>query len=239
MHIIKPETTDTRFTSRDWLLISLTFATGAIDAISYFGLGKIFSAFMTGNLVFLGFGFAKAGGPQLIPVLCAVAFFSLGAYLGTRTTLHSPANGTWTALVIATMSAVVLCEAAFLVIWIGHDAAPGTNVTNVLISLLGLAMGLQMAAVRALGVPGVFTTAATFTLLAFFGDLAGSRPAAEGPRLAGTLFALILGAYFGGLLFIQAPLYAPALPLGVTILVIIAGLLMARESPKNGSPATP
>jgi uncharacterized protein DUF1275 len=39
---------------RDSLLIALTVASGAVDAISYFGLGKTFSAFITGNMVFLG-----------------------------------------------------------------------------------------------------------------------------------------------------------------------------------------
>jgi uncharacterized membrane protein YoaK (UPF0700 family) len=37
------------------LLVALTVASGAVDAVSYFGLGKIFSAFMTGNMVFFGF----------------------------------------------------------------------------------------------------------------------------------------------------------------------------------------
>ncbi len=44
---------------RDVLLVALTVASGAVDAISYFGLGKIFSAFMTGNIVYLGFGIAE------------------------------------------------------------------------------------------------------------------------------------------------------------------------------------
>jgi uncharacterized membrane protein YoaK (UPF0700 family) len=39
---------------RDLLLMALTFSSGAIDAISYLALGKVFTAFMTGNIVFLG-----------------------------------------------------------------------------------------------------------------------------------------------------------------------------------------
>lgn len=228
MSIIQPETINTQFTRRDWLLMGLTFATGGIDAISYLGLGKIFSAFMTGNLVFLGFGLAKAGEPNLLPVLCAILSFSLGAYIGTTVTLRSPANGTWTPLVFITMTVVTLCEAVFLAIWVAHAANPGAAAVNVLIALYGLAMGLQMAAVRALGVPGVFTTAATFTLLAFFGDLAGSRPVAEAPRLAGTLVALIGGAFAGAVLFAYEPLLAPVLPLVMTAAVMLAGMLLAR-----------
>jgi len=39
---------------RDRLLMALTVSSGAVDAISYLALGKIFTAFMTGNFVFLG-----------------------------------------------------------------------------------------------------------------------------------------------------------------------------------------
>ena len=36
-------------------LIGLTVVTGLVDAISFLGLGHIFTANMTGNVVFLGF----------------------------------------------------------------------------------------------------------------------------------------------------------------------------------------
>lgn len=234
MQIITPETTNTRFTRRDWLLIALTFATGAVDAISYFGLGKVFSAFMTGNLVFLGFGIANAGGPSLLPVLFALGSFTLGAYLGARATRSSPANPVMGATIFATMGVVALLEAIFLAAWIAKAGQPTGASANWLIALLALAMGLQMAAVRALGVPGVFTTAATFTLLAFVGDFAGARPAAEAPRLGGSLAGLVAGACTGGVLFIHAPLFVPALPLGVTALTLLAGFLVARMGRETG-----
>jgi uncharacterized membrane protein YoaK (UPF0700 family) len=41
-------------TVRDLLLNALTLSSGAIDAISFLALGKVFSAFMTGNIAFLG-----------------------------------------------------------------------------------------------------------------------------------------------------------------------------------------
>ena len=43
---------------RDWLLSALTVSSGAVDAISFLALGKIFTAFMTGNIAFLGMGIA-------------------------------------------------------------------------------------------------------------------------------------------------------------------------------------
>ena len=41
---------------RDLLLNGLTFSSGAVDAISFLTLGKGFTAFMTGNIAFLGCG---------------------------------------------------------------------------------------------------------------------------------------------------------------------------------------
>jgi uncharacterized membrane protein YoaK (UPF0700 family) len=37
----------------DLLLSALTVSSGAVDAISFLGIGKVFTAFMTGNIVFL------------------------------------------------------------------------------------------------------------------------------------------------------------------------------------------
>src|SRR5205814_1064525 len=42
------------------LLLGLTVVTGLVDAVSYLALGHVFTANMTGNVVFLGF--AAAGG---------------------------------------------------------------------------------------------------------------------------------------------------------------------------------
>ena len=44
------------------LLLALTLVTGLVDATSYLKLGHVFVANMTGNVVFLGFGIAGAGG---------------------------------------------------------------------------------------------------------------------------------------------------------------------------------
>ena len=97
------ESIDTKVSLRDWLLFALTFSSGAVDAISYFGL-KIFSAFMTGNLVFLGFGIADivgspdlpAGRPPLLGVIFAICAFGAGAYVGTLITGPSTQpSGVW------------------------------------------------------------------------------------------------------------------------------------------------
>ncbi|MCW2649537.1 MAG: hypothetical protein JWR32_513 [Mycobacterium sp.] len=216
---------------RDLFLVALTIASGAVDAISYFGLGKTFSAFMTGNIVFLGFGIAKLKGPALLPVICALSAFAVGAYIGLRiATRRSDEPGSWPGRMSALLILVAISEAGFLAVWSATSGHPTHRIGDVLIALFSLAMGIQTAAVRSLGVQGVFTTAGTFTLVAFAGTLAGSREKAEIPRLVGVLLGLVAGAVGGGLLFLYARSYAPVLPLAVTILVLAAGRTVQRST---------
>jgi uncharacterized membrane protein YoaK (UPF0700 family) len=121
---------------------------------------------------------------------------------------------------------VAIGEAGFLAVWAVTSGQPSTVTTDVLLGLFSLAMGIQTAAVRSLGVQGVFTTAGTFTLVAVVGILAGARPRAEMRRLAGVLIGLVAGAVAGGLLFLHAVSAAPVLPLVITILVALAGCLV-------------
>src|SRR5260370_21189051 len=70
-------------------LLVLTFSTGLIDAVSYLGLGRVFTANMTGNIVLLGFGIAGSGG---LPVVAPLV--SLGAFLAGAATGGGAAGGT-------------------------------------------------------------------------------------------------------------------------------------------------
>jgi uncharacterized membrane protein YoaK (UPF0700 family) len=217
---------------RDLLLVALTVASGAVDAISYFGRGKIFSAFMTGNIVFLGFGIAETDGPDVIPVLVALSIYALGVYLGLRfTSRRAEEPGLWPPAMTVLLGLVVIAEAFFVVGWLATAGHPSAQIAYVFIGLLSIAMGIQTAAVRSLGVQGIFTTAGTFTLVAFVGTFAGSRSRAETPRLAGVLLGLIVGAVAGGLLFLHARIYAPVLPLAITLLVLLTGWTMQRSRP--------
>src|SRR2546427_12249526 len=54
-------TTPSRPDPLPMVLVVLTVTTGLVDAVSVLGLGRVFTANMTGNVVFLGF--AAAGGP--------------------------------------------------------------------------------------------------------------------------------------------------------------------------------
>jgi uncharacterized membrane protein YoaK (UPF0700 family) len=215
--------------TRDLLLVALTFASGAVDAISYFGLGKVFSAFMSGNFVFLGFGIAHIKGP-CFPIILALFTFAVGSFFGLRiATKRSHESGWWPPRMSVLLGLVAIAEAEFLAMWSATAGHPSAHETDILIVLLSLAMGIQTAAVRSLAVQGVFTTAGTFTLVAVTGVLAGARSRTELPRLVGVLVGLVAGAIGGGLLFLSERSYAPAVPLVVTILVILAGRTLQRR----------
>jgi uncharacterized membrane protein YoaK (UPF0700 family) len=57
-------------------LIGLTVVAGLVDAVSYLGLGHVFVANMTGNVVFLGF---RAGGAQDFSV--ALSLLAIGSFM--------------------------------------------------------------------------------------------------------------------------------------------------------------
>jgi len=60
-------------------LLVLTFTTGLVDAVSHLGLGRVFTANMTENIVFLGFGIAGSGGLPVVAPLVSLGSFLLGA----------------------------------------------------------------------------------------------------------------------------------------------------------------
>src|ERR1700758_4751886 len=63
-------------------LLVLTFTTGLVDAVSYLGIGHVFTANMTGNVVFLGFGIAGSGGLPVGAPLISLASFLAGSGSG-------------------------------------------------------------------------------------------------------------------------------------------------------------
>jgi uncharacterized membrane protein YoaK (UPF0700 family) len=66
------------------VLLALTAVTGLVDAASVLGLGRVFTANMTGNVVFLGFAAAGAPGLSLVRSGAAFLAFLVGAVIGGR-----------------------------------------------------------------------------------------------------------------------------------------------------------
>lgn len=215
---------------RDLLLVALTVSTGAVDALSWLVLGKVFSAFMTGNLVFLGFRTGGAAGPSVPRVLAAVLAFAVGAAVAARIVTPTRDSGwVWPRRVTVALGAALAAQAAFLAMWLEVGAQPSSRAADVLVALSALAMGMQTTAIFSLGVRAVFTTAATATWAVLMGDLTGwSQSSGERKRLAAVIAGLLVGAAAGGFLVVHARTLAPAFPLVVSGLVVAAAARASR-----------
>src|SRR5437868_5797713 len=66
------------------LLYAFTAVTGLVDAVSCIGLGQVFTANMTGNIVFLGFASVGVPGLSVLRLLTALVAFLFGALIGGR-----------------------------------------------------------------------------------------------------------------------------------------------------------
>jgi uncharacterized membrane protein YoaK (UPF0700 family) len=209
-------------------LLVLTFTTGLVDAVSYLGLGRVFTANMTGNIVLLGFGIAGSPGlPVVAPLVSLGAFLAgsaaggmLAVSTGDRHAQHiARALGIEIGLVLA---AAITAGAT--------DVRPSTFPGDAVIALLALAMGVRNATVRRLGVPDLTTTVLTMTLTGLAADSRVAGGAGQGSvRRITAVVAMLSGAVAGALLLkisLVPPLLAAA---ALALLVALAYVPIARR----------
>lgn len=202
------------------LMLTLTVVTGVVDAVSYLGLGHVFVANMTGNVVFLGFALAGAKGLSAVAPVVSLTAFLTGAVAGGRIGVRKAAHR-GRLLAVSTGTQAVLMAAATLTAALARDRA-STGVEYTLIVLLGLGMGLQNAVARRLGVPDLTTTVLTLTLTGLAADStpAGGSAPRPGRRLLSVL-AMFTGALAGAQLVLHGQL-AVALALAWLLLLVTA-----------------
>jgi uncharacterized membrane protein YoaK (UPF0700 family) len=213
------------------LLLALTLVTGLVDATSYLKLGHVFVANMTGNVVFLGFGIAGAGGISVWASLTAIGSFLVGGIGGGRI------GARWSSdrgrHLSATTATELLLVAGGLVVTAFSPHDIGTASRYAVIVLLAVAMGVQNATARKLAVPDLTTTVLTMTLTGVAADSAlaggpGSRLARRGLSVA----AMLVGALIGGLLVLKIDNPAPlALATGLLAVISLITYRAARSAP--------
>jgi uncharacterized membrane protein YoaK (UPF0700 family) len=216
---------------RDLLLNALTVSSGAVDAISFLALGKVFSAFMTGNIAFFGLRVAGAShAPGGVAIFVSMAAFAVGVYLSTKIVKLPEGSCLWPKQVTLALGISLIAHSVFLAVWFASNGQPTNDVAHVLLGSWAFAMGMQSAAVRTLHVEGVFTTAATATIIFLVGDITNwSATTVERRRFAGVLVSLFLGATTGGLLLVHAHIYAPLLPFAITVVTVATAAIVFRE----------
>ena len=208
-------------------LAALTVVSGFIDAVSFLGLGHVFTANMTGNVLLIGFAAAGAAGFSLTASLCALGAFLAGAVAGGRLALRfRPVRN----LLLVAMVIEAACTAAAATVAGTMPAVSSGWPRYTVIALLAGGVGLRNSAVRRMGVPDMSTTVLTTTLtgLASRSRLAGgTNPHA---RLGTTsVVCMFGGALVGAVLVLHA---GTTWSLGVAAgIVAVTAVYFFREVP--------
>ena len=210
-------------------LLVLTFTTGVVDAVSYLGLGHVFTANMTGNIVFLGFGIAGSGGLPVVAPLVSLAAFLLGAgaggVLASRLAAHHPRH-----LASALAIEVSLVTAAAVVAAV-VDVRPGGVSGDAIIAVLALAMGVRNATVRRIAVPDLTTTVLTMTLTGLAADSPLFGGSGRGTTRRTAAVIAMLGGALAGALLLRSSLI---LPLATAVALTVAATLVYLPAARRG-----
>jgi uncharacterized membrane protein YoaK (UPF0700 family) len=194
------------------VLFGLAAVTGVVDAVCYLGLGHVFTANMTGNVVLLGFALAGVESLSVSRSVTALVAFLLGAVLGVRVARSmTPSTRRWPAAAFASEAALLMISAMVAASRSVGPSAASTGV-YVIIASTGVAMGIRNATIRRLGEREVNTTVLTMTLTAIGSDsvFAGGRD--QGAlRRVGFVMSVMAGAAIGARLL----WFSAAVALGV------------------------
>lgn len=216
-----------------WLLLLLSVTTGLVDAISVLGLGKVFTANMTGNIVFLGFAVAGTPGFEPAPYLVAIAAFLAGALIAGRTgKAHAGRPLRRWLMVAALIEAALLWIAACVAI--GFDIAAPDGRLLAIVALTAVTMGFRNATIRQLKVPDLTTTVLTMTLTGLAADSSmagGANP--NWQRRIGGVVAIFAGAVLGAVLVMRAGL---SVPLALAGALVLAGTIACARHPAAAEP---
>lgn len=207
-------------------LLALTFTTGLIDAVSYLGMGHVFAANMTGNIVLLGFGIAHAGGLPVVAPIVSLGSFLFGATLAGRVVKRIRSDRATLVSDVLAVEVGLLAIAAVLAAT--ATIRPGALAAYVMLAVMACAMGVRNAVVRHLAVPDLTTTVLTMTLtgLAAESPLAGGTGDGSLRRIV-AVAAMLAGALSGALL-LKLVLYVP-LALA-TVMALGTWMMYARGS---------
>ncbi len=201
-----------------WTLTVLTVVSGLVDAVSYLGLGRVFTANMTGNVVVLGFAAAGAAGFSVTASLTSLGSFLVGATCAGRVA-HNVTSRRRLLLAAIVTEGVFTAAAAAVAYSAGAVSMGWARFT--VIALLAFGMGVRNATVRRLAVPDVTTTVLTLTLTGLAADSSlagGDNPRAA--RRAAAVAAMLAGAFAGAWLYLHHGAGPP-------LLVASAGVLGA------------
>jgi uncharacterized membrane protein YoaK (UPF0700 family) len=233
---------------RDALVLLLAWAAGSVDAIGYFGLDRVFTANMTGNMVLLGLALGQGHVLDALRNFIALAGFIVGVGIGALAGEGGGKTGEWDSRVTRIMSIEAAALVAFTAAWHLSALPHAPRTIELLIALSALAMGLQSVGVRRLNLPGVATTYVTGTITFLFSGLTtrfhdtlrkASVLAAVRETLrwnhqtrmqASVLVIYALSAVLSGLFQLHLPALVAITPLLALVVVLFAAFLSKGQA---------
>jgi uncharacterized membrane protein YoaK (UPF0700 family) len=232
---------------RDALVVLLTAAAGATNVLTLTALGGVPASIMTANLVLVGLSITHHEGALGWHAGAALAGFVVAVFLTSRLirahdnrAVDNRAHDNravdaerpvWPRPVTVAIAAEAVPLIGVTVAWALTAARPTGAAQLTMCTAAALVMGIQSAAVRALGVAGLSSTFFTGTLTDTVRDLTGPGPLRWSVGASG-LVALVAGAAAEGAVLTYGPQrLGPLLPL---VLVCCVATLSLRGFSRGG-----
>jgi uncharacterized membrane protein YoaK (UPF0700 family) len=237
--------TSSRLLTARWLLpLVLSTVAGAVDVIGFLGLGGLFTAHITGNLVVLAAHYTTGSFGEIAPLLSVPIFVAVVGSV-TLTFVGSPTQVARRALLI--LQAVLLAAFLSFGVWFGPFPNPDSGMA-VFVGMLGVAaMAVQNGLVR-LALPGAPSTAVMTTNTAQFAvdaarlirsrdhqaDLSQIRHRAE--LTLASVLGFAVGLVLGAILEVHLGLWSLTFPLVLAALSISLGEFWTSSSERVAHP---
>ncbi len=197
------------------VMFALTATAGAVDAVTFLGLGRAFAALATGNVLLLSFGVANAPGISIARPAEALAAFVGGVAAAHAIVVAVSGRGRrWYVVALAGEVAVIAGAGVYAVMVSGTQSLPG-HARAIVVVLLAGAMGWRTRTMVEAGIPDMPTTAVQVSLVKALADVLSFRtgparaPALARARRAATVVGVFTGGVIGALLLRLGP--GPAL----------------------------
>lgn len=218
----------------------LSLIAGSVDVIGFLGLGGLFTAHITGNLVILAAHVANGGSAQLAPILSVPVFV---AVLAMTRLLSSGLEAVGLASLRPLLMLQLLLLACFLALCAAAGPGMDPNAPNAIIAgMLGVAAMAVQNALAQISLRGAPSTAVMTTNITRFvmdvgtvllgrdpAEIASARNRAKHAWPAIVGFAV--GCGLGALCETPFGLLSLELPVGLALLALALGLIPGRAKP--------
>lgn len=222
----------------------LAWVAGCLNALSFLGLGEVFSTNMTGNTVLLGIAIARGDTGATLRSSVALIGFCIGVFTGGLCIEWQQKQPKWTPhrIVVLALDAALLIM--FTTLWLAVGSQPFPDIKWLLLLCSTFAMGMQSALTLSLAFPGVATTYFTGTLTNLMAGVARLLHLSVGlseteeeidgeikreehslRRLALMWLVYALAALVNSVLFKGSPHIAIFLPAAASVVVVLDVLL--------------